>query len=154
MIFLTFLFALLQSSTYVGTSVTVVRMLITALVIALSIVISSAQNPSSECIAANETLLSNISCLFAYVELLNGTATDQQQMMVCDEGEECNTIIEDVIDECGDAVSLYLAIVSYILMICIVVSGMQSYQLLYSSFILSQHCMCNSAFSNTCSTVY
>ena len=84
-----------------------VRMLITALVIiASSIVISSAQNPSAECIAANETLVSNIPCLHAYLQLLNGTSTDQQQMMVCDEGEECNTDIEDVIDECGDAVSL------------------------------------------------
>ena len=95
-----------QSSTYVGTSVTVVRMLIIALVIASSIVISSAQNLSSECIVANETLFSNLSCLEAYVALLSDNATEQQQMMVCDEGEDCNTIIEDVIDECGDAVSL------------------------------------------------
>ena len=96
----------MRSYIRIGISVTVVRMLITALVIASSIVISSAQNPSAECIAANETLLSDYSCLLAHVELQNGTATDQQQMMVCDEGEQCNTNIENVINECGDAVSL------------------------------------------------
>ena len=81
-------------------------MLIIALVIGSFIVISSAQSePSPQCEAANATFNSNISCLLAYYSLLTGNSTDQQQMMVCDEGQECNTLIEDVIDLCGDTVS-------------------------------------------------
>ena len=85
---------------------TIFRMLIIALVIGSFIVISSAQNqPSSECIAANATFTSNLTCLSAYVEVLNNNATDQEQMMICGEGQECNTLIENVINLCGDAVS-------------------------------------------------
>ena len=81
-------------------------MLIIALVIGSFIVISSTQTPpSSECIAANATFASNLTCLFSYVAVLSNNATDQEQMMICDEGEECNNLIEDVINLCGDAVS-------------------------------------------------
>ena len=87
-------------------TVTIFRMLIIALVIGSFIVVSSAQSqPSSECITANATFYSNLTCLFAYIDVLTDNATDQEQMMICDEGQECNTLIENVITLCGDAVS-------------------------------------------------
>ena len=81
-------------------------MLIIALVIGSFVVTSSAQSePSPQCEAAYATFNSNTSCLLAYSSLLISNATDQEQMMVCDEGQECNTLIEDVINLCGDTVS-------------------------------------------------
>ena len=81
-------------------------MLIIALVIGSFVVTSSAQSePSPQCETAYATFNSNTSCLLAYSSLLISNATDQEQMMVCDEGQECNTLIEDVINLCGDTVS-------------------------------------------------
>ena len=81
-------------------------MLIIALVIGSFIVFSSAQSqPSSECIDANATFASNLTCLLVYEEVQNNSASNQEQMMICDEGQECNTLIENVINLCGDAVS-------------------------------------------------
>ena len=80
-------------------------MLIVIVVIASSI-ISSAQ-PSTQCIAAYNATFdsSDKTCLAAYVRLLQGAYISQDRMMVCDAGQQCNTMIENVIDICGDTVS-------------------------------------------------
>ena len=81
-------------------------MLIAAVIIASSIVLSSAQ-PSPECITAYNATFSSEdpTCVTAYYLLLTGNATDEQRMMVCNEGQQCNTMLENIITECGDAVS-------------------------------------------------
>ena len=83
------------------------KMLIAAVVFASSIILSSAQ-PSSQCIAAyNATFdTSNPSaCVLAYVGLIQGSFTEAERMMVCDVGQQCNAMIENVINICGDTVS-------------------------------------------------
>ena len=86
-------------------------MIITALVIASSIVsISLAQSqPSPECIAAYNATFDDPdgleACERALRALIIGPATDQEQMMVCDEGQQCNAMIENVTNICGDTVS-------------------------------------------------
>ena len=89
-------------------------MLIAIVVIASSLVLSaSAQTTMSpECVAAYNAVFNNAStenCSMAYDRVFepNGNATDEQIMMVCDSSEQCNMMIENVIDICGDMVSLY-----------------------------------------------
>ena len=83
-------------------------MLIVIVVIASIAVLSSAQ-PSSQCITAYNDTFDNPSaesCAQAYTALGFGNATDQQRMMVCDAGQQCNTLVENVINTCGYSVSL------------------------------------------------
>ena len=86
-------------------------MIIAALVIASSIVsISSAQSqPSPECIAAYNATFDDLdgygACGSAFDALVLGYATDEEKMMVCDEGQQCNAMIENIINLCGDTVS-------------------------------------------------
>ena len=84
-------------------------MIITALVIASSIVsVSLAQSqPSPECIAAYNATFDDrrSACRSALYALIRGPATDQEQIMVCDEGQQCNAMIENVTNICGDTVS-------------------------------------------------
>lgn len=84
-------------------------MLIAAVVIASCIAVSSAQVPSPECSEAyNATFRSQNStnCSLAYFSLLSPvTSTDEKRMMVCDEGQMCNIMLENVITTCGDSVS-------------------------------------------------
>ena len=83
-------------------------MLIATLVIASSFVLSSAQ-PSSQCVAAyNATFDSadGANCAAAYLSLQSGSSTDvQEEMMVCNSSYPCNTMIENIINLCGDTVS-------------------------------------------------
>ena len=81
-------------------------MLIAAVVFASSIIISSAQ-PSSQCIAAYNATFdsSDQACPSAYVELILGSYNEAERRMVCDAGQQCNTMIENVINICGDMVS-------------------------------------------------
>lgn len=88
-------------------------MFIAALMIVSSIVLSSAQpeaQPSSGCMTAyNATFSSDDpTCATAYYLLLTGNATDEQRMMVCNEGQQCNYMLENVITECGNMVSLVI----------------------------------------------
>ena len=84
------------------------NLLLTIVVIATSAVLPSlAQDqPSSECIAAyNATFNSgDTSCSVAYQMAFAGIATDQQKMMVCNSGQQCNSMIENVINLCGSTV--------------------------------------------------
>ena len=94
-------------------------LIVPALVIALSFVLASAQSeptvaPSPECITAyNATYNSGDTsdCVAASLALFLGTATDEQRMMVCSAGQQCNTMIENVISLCGNTVGIlfYLA---------------------------------------------
>ena len=82
---------------------------VTALVIALSFELSLVQSLAPpECIAAYNATFNNettASCPEASIALFLGTATDDQRMMVCSPGQQCNTMIENVIDVCGNKVS-------------------------------------------------
>ena len=85
--------------------------IVTAAVIASSFILSSAQDqPSAQCIAAyNATFgatATDMTCATAYYSLLFAvSATDEQRMMVCDAGQQCNVMIENIISICGDTVS-------------------------------------------------
>ena len=79
-------------------------MLIGIVVIASVAVISSAQL-SSRCETAYQDAFNAETCLQANISLVYGNATDQQRAMVCNPGQQCNTLIENVIDECGYTVS-------------------------------------------------
>ena len=75
-------------------------MLLFAVVLIATVALSPAQEqPSPQCIAAyNATFNSNntasTSCAEAYGTLLfTDTATDQQRMMVCSAGQQCNSMI-------------------------------------------------------------
>lgn len=85
-------------------------MFVLLVAITLCFVLSSAQ-PSPECISANNGVFENpkmTSCAEAYYALVNVTATDDQAMMVCNTGQECNGMIENVISLCGDMVGFVL----------------------------------------------
>ena len=81
-------------------------MLIAAVVIASSIIISSAQ-PSAQCVAAYNATFdsSDPTCFFAYAGLIQGDYTESERMMVCDVGQQCNAMIENITSACGDTVS-------------------------------------------------
>ena len=84
--------------------------IVAAVVIASCFALSSAQSqPSPQCITAyNATFgdtATDTTCVAAYYSLLFGSATEEQGMMVCDAGQQCNTMIENVISTCGDTVS-------------------------------------------------
>ena len=67
--------------------------------------VAQGQSPSAECIAAYNATFSDINdCSGAYLALLFGSATDEQRMMVCDAGQQCNTMIENIISLCGNMV--------------------------------------------------
>lgn len=86
-----------------------------AVVIASSIVLSSATHdqPSVQCITAynatfRSTDVSSLSCAIAYfTPFFSDNVTDEQRMMVCSPGQQCNTMIENVINVCGDTVSFF-----------------------------------------------
>ena len=87
-------------------------MLLFALVLIATVALSPAQEqPSPQCIAAyNATVNSNntasTNCIEAYGKLLLiGNATDQQIMMVCSAGQQCNSMIENILSLCRDTVS-------------------------------------------------
>lgn len=84
-------------------------MLLAVVVIVSSIVVSSAQptsQSSSACNATYNAAFGNASnCALAFYSLFVGNATDEQRMMVCNASQQCNTMIEDIISECGDTVS-------------------------------------------------
>lgn len=85
-------------------------MLIVALVVASSFVLSSAQ-PSSQCVAAYNATFGSANgsnCSTAYSSLVSGVGTDEQEMMVCNSSEPCNAMIENIITLCGDTVSQQL----------------------------------------------
>ena len=79
-----------------------------AVMVASSFVFSSlaqSQTPSAECISAYNATFDNLDgCSGAYYALFLGSATDEQRMMVCDAGQQCNTMIENIISLCGDTV--------------------------------------------------
>ena len=79
-----------------------------AVMVASSCVFSSlaqSQMPSAECISAYNATFDNFEgCSGAYFTLFFGSATDEQRMMVCDAGQQCNTMIENIISLCGDTV--------------------------------------------------
>ena len=90
------------------------EMLIVAVLITSFVVLSSAQS-SSECAAAySATFFSTddeaTTCVQAYKALLNDNATNEQAMMVCNTGQQCNTMIENIITQCGNTVSFNLHI--------------------------------------------
>ena len=101
-------------------TVVVAKMLIivTAVVIASSFVLSSAQDqPSAQCIAAYNATFNDstdTTCVEAYITLLFGGGSNEQRMMVCDAGQRCNTMIENIISICGDTVSWIIYLCSYI----------------------------------------
>ena len=87
-------------------------MLIATVVITLFkfIALSSAQ-PSPECLAAYNAVFTSADgepgdCAVAYYAALTNNATDEQTMMVCNIGQQCNTMIENIITRCGDMVRL------------------------------------------------
>ena len=85
-------------------------MLFTIVLIATVALSSAQEQPSPQCVAAfNATFRSNdtvgTSCVEAYGKLFANAATDQQRMMVCSAGQQCNSMIENVISLCGDTVS-------------------------------------------------
>ena len=89
------------------------KLFLTVVVVISSAVLSSAQDqprdqPSPECIAAFSATFQNAedtSCAEAYGAAFTGTTTDQQIMMLCDSGQQCNSMIENVINLCGSTVS-------------------------------------------------
>ena len=85
------------------------KTLVVAVVILSLIVCSSAQGggqPSAQCIAAyNATFDTPTSCSTAYTLLVAGAASTQQKMMVCDANQQCNDILENITDLCGNTVS-------------------------------------------------
>ena len=90
-----------------------VSLLVAALVISSSLILSSAQlsGSSQECVITYNALFTSTSesveaCANAYyanAEYRN--ASDHQKMLVCDADQSCNDMIENVIDVCGDTVS-------------------------------------------------
>ena len=98
------------------------KLFLTVVVVTSSAVLSSAQDqPSPECIAAfNVTFhnAENTSCAEAYGAAFTGTVTDQQIMMLCDSGQQCNSMIENVINLCGNTVSKAIHAVAEYILIC------------------------------------
>ena len=88
-------------------------MFVVLVVILSSLVFSSAQpvppppaDPSAECIAAyNATFDTQTNCGEAFTALLSGNASSQQKMMVCDANQQCNDMIENITNLCGNTVS-------------------------------------------------
>ena len=90
-------------------------MFLVVVVIGLSIVLLSSAQPNSQSsfqcnVTYNATFESinstAVECRAAQCAAFLGTATAQQRMMMCEEGQQCNTMIENVISACGDTVSL------------------------------------------------
>ena len=85
------------------------KILVVAVVILSLVACSSAQSesqPSAQCIAAyNATFDTPTNCSTAFTLLVAGAATTQQKMMVCDANQQCNDILENIIDLCGNTVS-------------------------------------------------
>jgi len=81
-------------------------------VIASCTALALAQQSSTACINAfNETFGTPLtSCSMAYTRLVEEESTDQNdKMMVCEEGQPCNTMIMDIINVCGNTVRCQLA---------------------------------------------
>ena len=87
------------------------KMLVAVTVIQLYFALSSAQ-PSQQCITAYNATFSNFemrSCAEAYYSLVLGNATEDQTMMVCNTGQQCNGMIENIVSTCGHEVGLFLS---------------------------------------------
>ena len=84
-------------------------MLIAAVVMASSVIVFSSAQPSPECIAAyNATFRSfdALACANAYFSLFRSDSeNDEQRMMVCNETQQCNAMVQNVINVCGNTVS-------------------------------------------------
>ena len=90
-----------------------------AVMVASSFVFSSlaqSQTSSAECVSAYNTTFNNFDgCSGTYNALFFGNYTDDQRMMVCDAGQQCNTMIENIISLCGDTVRCsYVRMHSYV----------------------------------------
>ena len=82
------------------------KMLIVAVVIASSIVLSSAQptaNSDSQCNATWAGVPQ--SCRDAAIARSMGLATPDQTMMTCNSGQMCYNFLQNVIRDCGETVS-------------------------------------------------
>ena len=90
-----------------------------AVMVASSFVFSSlaqSQTSSAECVSAYNATFNNFDgCSGAYNAWLFGSYTDEQRMMVCDAGQQCYTMIENIISVCDDAVRCsYVRMHSYV----------------------------------------
>ena len=86
------------------------KMLIVAVVILSFISLSPAQptDPHPQCTGAFDAVFNpQTTCAEAYDTVFYGNATDEQQMMVCNADQQCNSMIESIISACGNMVSLY-----------------------------------------------
>ena len=87
------------------------KIFVVAVVILSLVACSSAQSagenqPSAQCIAAyNATFDTPTNCSTAFTLLVAGAATTQQKIMVCDANQQCNDMLENIIDLCGNTVS-------------------------------------------------
>jgi len=79
----------------------------TVVIIVSPVVLSLAQ-PTPQCIEAYNATFNSVSpasCSGAYYALILGSATNEQTMMVCNASQQCNNMIENVINVCGNTVS-------------------------------------------------
>ena len=116
-------------------------MLVAVVVIQLYFALSSAQ-PSQQCSIAYNATFSNfemISCAEAYYSLVSGSATEDQTMMVCNTGQQCNGMIENIVSTCGHEVRIGF-VVNYIHQLFILT-------LTFVTFMFVAHCVAICVYS-------
>ena len=81
------------------------KLVVVVVLITSPIILSSAQ-PIPQCIETyNTTFNGTTTCGSAYLALLAGNVSEDQAMMVCYGDQQCNNMIENAINDCGDTVN-------------------------------------------------
>jgi len=73
-------------------------------IIVACVALSSATQPSADCVVANTTFYNDASCVNAMSQLRQGHGSPTDTQMICDAGQQCNTFIGNVMNECRDYV--------------------------------------------------
>ena len=65
------------------------------------VALSSATQPSADCVTANTTFYNDASCVNALSQLTQGHGSPIQTQMICDANQQCNTLIGNVRNNCA-----------------------------------------------------
>jgi len=60
----------------------------------------SVTQSSADCTTANTTYYNDVSCQTAATQLSTGHASTSHTMMICDAGQQCNTLIGNIASSC------------------------------------------------------
>ena len=64
------------------------------------VALSSVTQSSADCTTANTTYYGDASCQTAATQLSTGNASTTHTMMICDAGQQCNTLIRNIASSC------------------------------------------------------